>query len=303
LALARASQELETPCAGAQRQVASTYGETAMNQLPTIKYHYGDPVAGYPTGVVYNALYGDLESASATSVVFKGDGDYRVVFHGDFILDNGVVVGGTMTGFSAFAGPTELITGSDFQIAATELLDAIEVFDNDSEPFWNLTFGGQVTHRGSAMDDYFYDQGGKILAGAGNDSVYGSAANDIIKGGLGNDLMGGSQGADKVFGGAGRDTFLLIEESDVDRIMDFDVGKDMIALVENDFGALGLGFVEKHEFAIGKGTTAHHHLIYDPGNGALYYDEDGNGGADPEQIAQLSVGLKLKASHFYLYDD
>jgi Ca2+-binding RTX toxin-like protein len=271
----------------------------------TIKFHFGAPQM-YPWAPFYDVLdNGELQPPEATKITFADDGDRRLVLHGDFTIDNGVVTGGAVTGFSVYVGSLEVIAGSSYDIAATELVDAIEDFQNDNDPFWELIWDVPLVQFGSKQDDEMWgnDLGGKILAGGGNDFVWGYDGNETIKGGGGHDHLSGGWGLDKLVGGTGKDVFSFYDsQGGVDRIMDFDVKQDLIGLNDSNFEAFG-GFVSADEFAIGKGTTAHHALIYDKTTGALFYDADGNGGTDPVQFAQLSAGLNLTARNFVMYDD
>jgi Ca2+-binding RTX toxin-like protein len=105
-------------------------------------------------------------------------------------------------------------------------------------------------------------------------------------------------------GHEGRDAFLIWDTLQVDRIKDFNAKDDLLGLDIQEFSALGVGYVDKSEFAIGKAAKSSDvHLIYNRKHGGLYYDADGVGGAAQVQVAELSKGLKLKADNFFLLDD
>ena len=78
-----------------------------------------------------------------------------------------------------------------------------------------------------------------LLGGGGNDEIYGQAGNDAIDGGEGNDtvygndgndVLSGGTGEDRVIGGEGSDIFILTPDTGTDRIEDFVIGIDKIAL-------------------------------------------------------------------------
>jgi Ca2+-binding RTX toxin-like protein len=66
-----------------------------------------------------------------------------------------------------------------------------------------------VVGAGAGNDKVFGDDGrgrqgnGTILAGDGDDLVYGTGGNDAIDGGAGDDTIAGSEGDDRLDGGPG----------------------------------------------------------------------------------------------------
>lgn len=118
---------------------------------------------------------------------------------------------------------------------------------------------------------------GEIRGGEGNDIIVGTANSDGIYGGLGNDTL---------TGGAGEDTFVFTEStqtpSNVDLIKDFDHADDVF---EPQFLNIlrRIGSLLKSEFKVIAGpdsTTdvdASDRILYDKGNGDIYFDQDGSG--------------------------
>lgn len=91
--------------------------------------------------------------------------------------------------------------------------------------------GDDKIFAGSDNDDVF--------SGAGNDLVFGDDDDDAIDGGTGFDVIFGGAGADEIFagagfdvivGGPGSDRFFIGPTSDVDLIVDFQIGADLIDL-------------------------------------------------------------------------
>jgi peroxiredoxin len=85
---------------------------------------------------------------------------------------------------------------------------------------------------------------------------------------------------------------------------DFQHGVDQIALSRSAFAAFSgsaAGALGASSFALGTvATNADQRLIYNPTNGALYYDADGSGSGAAIQIATLSNKTALDASDFVL---
>jgi VCBS repeat-containing protein len=79
----------------------------------------------------------------------------------------------------------------------------------------------------------------------------GGSASDTLTGGAGNDVITGGQGADQLYGGAGSDTFMYrvtgdSTESQMDSILDFEAGSDVIDLQ---------GLVAGHSYSVVNGGT------------------------------------------------
>ncbi|NEP19626.1 MAG: calcium-binding protein [Leptolyngbya sp. SIO4C1] len=94
------------------------------------------------------------------------------------------------------------------------------------EPGGNdIIFGGEGNDRigGKAGDD--------ILSGdAGDDFIWGDDGNDILMGVTGDDILVG----DNFSGGSGSDLFVFGNGDGTDTILDFEVGIDLIGLVEGE---------------------------------------------------------------------
>jgi len=138
----------------------------------------------------------------------------------------------------------------------------------------------------------------------GNDTLIGGSGRDTLSGGLGNDSLFGRLGGDVLIGGEGKDLFVFDSKpnkrTNVDKIVDFSVRDDTMALDNRYFKALGRkGSLTKpaklNPKFFWKGAKAHDaddHVIYNPKNGALYYDADGTGKVAAVKIGVLAKGLK-----------
>ncbi len=115
----------------------------------------------------------------------------------------------------------------------------------------DLIFGGRGDTNASGTNDQIsggdgadkvYASGGndKVDGGAGSDTLFGGAGNDTINGGGGNDTIWGGAGNDLLTGGSGADTFSFKSGNGDDRVTDFKVGEDILALQQTatDFKAI-----------------------------------------------------------------
>nr|MDZ8022201.1 choice-of-anchor D domain-containing protein [Nostoc sp. SerVER01] len=91
---------------------------------------------------------------------------------------------------------------------------------------------GNDTLWGSDGDDLLYgDSGNDYLSGNnGNDTIFGGISDDKLYGNAGNDWLYGGKGNDTLTGGSGYDNFVLALGEGTDSILDFELGKDKIAL-------------------------------------------------------------------------
>lgn len=135
----------------------------------------------------------------------------------------------------------------------------------------------------------------------------GVAGQDTLRGGAGSDLLDGGLAADTLIGGAGEDSFRFstaLGDGNVDRITDFDVADDLIVLAGDIFdgiGALGaLAFGAFHSGSTGAAQDADDRIVYDSGNGFLFYDADGSGQVEAVRFARLGAGLGLSAEDFHV---
>lgn len=132
---------------------------------------------------------------------------------------------------------------------------------------------------------YGSDHGDLLIGGAGRNYLYGYDGDDTISGGEGKDVLRGMAGAD---------SFLFDTApaaSNVDRILDFTAGTDNILLDGAIFDTLTAGALLESQFLVaqdGVAQTADQRMIYDSGDGTLYYDADGSGALDAIAVAQLT---------------
>ena len=118
-------------------------------------------------------------------------------------------------------------------------------------------------------------------------------------------VVGGLPADTVLTGSGGPDTFVFdqpLVAGDITTIAGFQPGSDTIALAHSVFSAAGpLGSLKAAAFFIGAAAhDASDRIIYNPDNGHLLFDPDGNGASPAQAFATLSSGLPLTASNFKL---
>jgi Ca2+-binding RTX toxin-like protein len=219
----------------------------------------------------------------------KGDDTYKV----DFGLDQ----------VSEAAGPG---TGTDVVDS-----DVPQVLAANVE---NLNLGqsaGNIEGIGNAAANTIVgnDSANLLDGGAGDDTLKGQGGDDTLLGGAGNDILNSGLGRDVLSGGAGADHFVfnfaVASGTNVDQIVDFVKGQDVIDLSTAIFSAAGAPgtALAASDFVTGPAAVAHDasdHIIHDTSTGMLYYDADGSGAQQMVAFAQVNLGQALGASDFHL---
>ncbi|HET7715455.1 MAG TPA: calcium-binding protein [Bauldia sp.] len=187
--------------------------------------------------------------------------------------------------------------------------------DADSDSLYGGK-GNDLIYGGVGQDAVFGDDGSDRLHGdADNDTLQGHGGNDRLFGGIGQDVLLGSFGKDRLngeddndrldggfdkdvlAGGGGANAFVFstpLGPNNVDRITDFKAGFDSIELSSAVFDALSPGPLP--EAAFHRGGSAHDaddRIVYNPKNGALVYDQNGDKGGGERVFAKLSPDLPL----------
>jgi Ca2+-binding RTX toxin-like protein len=133
-------------------------------------------------------------------------------------------------------------------------------------------------------------------------TLIGSDYDNMIIGNAGNNVIDGVRGNDTLFGGLGADIFQFTQAlgaDNVDRILDFQVGIDKIALDDNIFTDFNPGSLDPAYFRTGtQAQDSDDRIIYNPETGALMFDPDGAGGQAAVQFATLQAGLSISATDF-----
>ncbi|QFU17202.1 hypothetical protein [Microvirga thermotolerans] len=273
--------------AGGRRSSASL---VLVQDVPIVPPHLALSHASVPELSAAGTLVGLLTA----QVPGKGDGfaytllddaDRRFTLQGDRLL----VAGGARLDYEAQASHRVVVRATAADGTHLDRAFTIAVEDVRDEIVY-----GTVCNDGTRS----------VIGTDGNDTLIGGSGRDMLSGGLGNDTLFGRLGGDALVGGKGRDLFVFDTKpntrTNVDRIVDFSVRDDTVALDNKVFKALGSkGSLSKpaklNPKAFWKGAKAHDandHVIYNPKTGALFYDADGAGTMASVKIAVLSKGLK-----------
>ena len=140
----------------------------------------------------------------------------------------------------------------------------------------------------------------------GIENVKGGVFNDFFIGDHGANRLEGALGADTLVGNGGADWFLMtyapgqtnpFSSANVDTILDFTHGEDIIGLLSSAFG--GLAAVNSSNFVLGTAAgDADDRLIYDQSTGTLWFDADGNGAGAGQMVVILANHAPLAATDF-----
>jgi len=140
------------------------------------------------------------------------------------------------------------------------------------------------------------------LTGAAAINGTGNALANTINGNGAANQLDGLDGSDTLHGGAGADGFRFttaLGATNVDSILDMQVGVDTIVLENAVFTGLAAGALATGAFHTGAAAAdADDRIIYNNATGALLFDSDGVGAAAAVQFATLGVGLVMTASEF-----
>lgn len=151
-----------------------------------------------------------------------------------------------------------------------------------------------------------------LTAATGKKSVNlsGNGLKNVIVGNAGANKLAGGLGSDTLTGGQDQDTFVFgakLSKDNIDKITDFSVKDDSIALDNAIFKKLGSGTASnpkklaKAFFTVGdKAKDAKDYLIYNSKTGVLSYDPDGSGTAKAVAFATLSKKLKITYADFFV---
>ena len=143
----------------------------------------------------------------------------------------------------------------------------------------------------------------------GNDALFGLGGNDTINGDAGNDTLYGGAGVDLLFGGTGSDVFGFNNANEgIDKINDFVVGEDKIAISRAGFGGDGVfgsgslvgAALDPSRFTLGTSASINNRFIYNANSGALFFDADGAAGNPQVRIAQFVGNPNLTNASFIM---
>ncbi|MDP8101964.1 calcium-binding protein, partial [Phocoenobacter atlanticus] len=163
--------------------------------------------------------------------------------------------------------------------------------------------GNDIIYGGNGNDKLYGEDGNDRLEGYhGNDMIYGGNGNDKLYGEDGNDVLYGGAGNDILLGGKGNDIFVFnnaLSSNNVDEILDFTSGSDVLQLNDVIFTELDEGILSSSSFVAnsnGEAKDANDHIIYNTTTGELSYDADGSGSDSAQVFAILDNHVSLLVS-------
>ena len=262
-----------------------------------------DTVTATPTKLVSTASDPDNPKLELTNTFEGHDFTYNSAnrFTGGKVTD-------WFTGATRDGRPFASITISDFVISAAKLFKLVK--ENSSNALLSQIFSGDdifTTARTKSTSEVSingYGGDDSIGGSAGHDKLAGGAGDDDLSGGAGRDVLRGGAGMDTQRGGAGGDQFIFdaaLGLANVDHILDFVAGKDMIVLQDRVFSGFAPGGLDPASFIIGiRAADSDDRVVYNATSGKLYFDHDGKGGDRQILFAQLETALNLLDTDFQI---
>jgi Ca2+-binding RTX toxin-like protein len=278
---------------------------------------FDDPVT-VEYGVIETPLHLFADPSSVTYTFTGISGPGSLLLHGSAIELHQVLTGEDFESLSF--GPALVLGGVSLQFDVSD-----GQFTAPLNQWVSVERGVSTTYAGSGGSDLLDGGAGNdsIAAFAGNDAILGGTGNDyvnagngddqidggqgsdVILGGVGNDVLHGGANSDRLVGGAGIDTLFGEAGNDVfvfntplsaanrDIIVDFSNagGENDTFNLDNAFmPALGPGAQMLRHAFFREGPAARDaddHVIYNPANGALTYDANGDHPGGTTLIAVL----------------
>jgi Ca2+-binding RTX toxin-like protein len=253
-------------------------------------------IRGDMTGVEANSAH-DVTIVNSGTIESNGDAFSIAAHNGAVIhlLNSGMLKGASHAIVDASGALDLQNTGTMVGSILLFHNTGINAFDND-----HLVNQGSIVGTVSLGfgDDFFSNAGGGVSG-----AIFGQEGNDQIVGGAGADVMSGGPGDDTLTGGPGADQFVFdtpLGQANIDRITDFAHKIDKIVLSHAIFTATNAsGALKSAMFAATGKEAGHTRILYHPGNGFLYYDQDGSAhGHAPVHFSKLAAHLALTSTDF-----
>ncbi len=282
---------------GEARSAVSVVGSAGSTTASGETAAAGGYALGLPPGLATVTFSGSGISPLVTAVVDARAGNVKVdlIGSGHIASSAGTTLGAGASGATLLGAASADLTGNGAANLLTGSKGRNTINGGD----------GNDTMLGGLGNDWLWGGHGadSLSGGSGNDCLYGQNGNDSIGAGGGNDTLNGGAGMDSLWGGAGQDRFVFsttLGAANVDRVADFVVADDTIALDDVAFAGFAAGMdLAETAFVVGSvATTAAHRIIHDRATGALYFDVDGAGGVAAVKFATITAGLMLTADDF-----
>lgn len=246
----------------------------------------GIGVADYSNTGIAIENSGSIESLGDAIQVYTSYGMHT------FITNSGIIRGGShsIVNLGVPGGVSLSNTGTLFgDISLEGTGNDVDTIANSGDIAGSVHLGG----------------GGDTFNGRGGTSgaVFGEAGDDHLIGGKSNDYVSGGGGNDTLAGGPGKDHFVFdtaLATAGIDRIVGFLHASDKIDLKHAVFSALNAsGQLSAGMFFAGSAAhDANDHIIYNPANGFLTYDSNGNTAGGAHHFATLAAHLTLTDADF-----
>ena len=263
------------------------------SDTPTLIEDFEDPTEFFSC-IIHGSDFDDhFASGSLSSTLYGGLGDDTLlgqegddgVFGGD---GNDYLFGVVGTDVMFGGNGDDRMRGGDGSDAMKGGNDSDVIFGDTGDDRLSGQAGADTLWGGAGNDSL---EGGadadRLIGDAGNDTLYGDAGNDVFSAGEGADVLYGDDGDDFLRGGLGKDTltggagsdrfnFNYLGTANADKIVDFVVGTDRIALSSGTFPGVHAS-LDAQEFRLGTAALdGDDRILYDSVTGRLYYDPDGN---------------------------
>ncbi|HYI49539.1 MAG TPA: calcium-binding protein, partial [Allosphingosinicella sp.] len=263
--------------------VSYTLEAGASIELMTTDFHAGTGAINFTGNELANTIFGN----DGVNTLNGGAGaDSLVGRAGNDILIGGAGIDTTNGG-----------TGDDFHYVddAADLVREAAGEGGDRV----LTSVGYTLAAGAEVELFTTDSN----VGTTAIDLTGNEFANTIFGNDGVNILDGKGGSDILVGRAGGDTFAFttaLGAGNVDSVLDFVPGTDLIALDDAVFTAIGrLGALDNNAFVTGTAAAdADDRIVYNSATGQLFYDADGNGAGAAVQFATVGTGLALLAIDF-----
>ncbi len=248
----------------------------------------GDLISGYE----------NVQGSDLSDVISGDDGaNYILGFDGDDVISGG----GGRDSIRGGAGADEMHGGDDVDTLQYNGSTAGIIIDlNADESGLQSASGGDA--EGDIISGFEI-----VLATDFDDVITGDAGRNILYGYDGDDILNGGDAKDALRGGAGADQFVFdtaLADSNVDRILDFEAGLDMLILAGDIFVGLAYGVLSADAFHLAAGglaANAGHRIIYDSDTGDLYFDADGTGAAEAQHFAILTTTPLMDGTDVFIF--
>ncbi len=278
-----------------------------VNEAPIITSGDSATVAENTTGVVYQTVATDSDGDNITYSLSGADADW-------FNID-------AQTGAVSFKNAPDyesdqrLVQYYPPDYKQGDMVIAIVVPDNTYDINVIATDGKLTTEKAVTVKVSNVDEALLPV----RQLIVGTSADDVLIGTQYDESIVGLAGKDSLTGGAGRDIFIFedgvvqeggfarigFDPKSVDTVTDFISCEDIIGFKGGRFVLSGDSTPVIDDLLVqGAGATAldaNDYFIFDTGNGAFYFDADGNGTRAPEQFAILSGVTSLTASDIMIY--